>query len=611
MTLSFAIFEVDHLDFLLVVACGVQRALVDEVGDVGAAEAGCAAGDDREVDVFRQRDVARMHAQDSFAALEVGKIDDDAAVEAAGTKQRGIENVGTVRAGDEDHAFVRFEAVHFDEELIERLLALIVTAAQAGAAMAADGVDLVDEDDAGRVLLSLLEEVAHARGADADEHLDEVGAGDREEGDVRFAGDGAGEERLAGARRSDEENAFRDLAAEFRELLRLLEELDDLVQLDLGFVDAGDVFERHLLRAAGEELGLRFAERERLVSAGLHLAHEEDPEADEEEEGCPGDEGGHERSVALRLELEDDAFLVERLVGRFGHGGRAGGVKLVLAARRGGFHFAANLGTANGYFFNLPLLDSVHERAEHNLFAGPLGRVEQAPEEEHQHDDDDPQERRFDCRIQRIASYVATAMLRTRHVHYRGWVTSGEGGLLQPGPVPDSANEGQICKPSPMFQSVTGVGAFVDGEDAEIGGHVDGADVGPVEECDEAQGGRGVGAELGEEVILDDAGVDDVLEHVDVAVADVGEAEEVDLERVGDLVVPGVAHDVDESVTDVPRQGTKEIGEEKRRSLQDAEQKDLGVAGVFADLHRDLSNATCDFVSAEDRGDPDGLRIEN
>src|SRR5207253_8172045 len=111
---------------------------------------------------------------DPFAALHVRPVDDDAAVEAAGAKQRRIENVRPVRGRDQDDAFVRLEPVHLDEQLVERLLALVVSAAQAGAAMAADGVDLVDEYDAGRVLLSLLEEVAHARGADTDEHLDEI-----------------------------------------------------------------------------------------------------------------------------------------------------------------------------------------------------------------------------------------------------------------------------------------------------------------------------------------------------------------------------------------------------------------------------------------------------
>src|SRR5690606_8563668 len=97
-----------------------------------------------------------------------------------------------------------------DEQLVERLLALVVAAAEAGAAMTADGVDLVDENDAGRVLLALLEQVAHARGADADEHLDEVGAADREERDVGLAGYRAGQQRLARARLADEQHALRD-----------------------------------------------------------------------------------------------------------------------------------------------------------------------------------------------------------------------------------------------------------------------------------------------------------------------------------------------------------------------------------------------------------------
>ena len=42
--------------------------------------------------------------------------------------------------------------------------------------MAADSVDLVDKDDAGRRLLGLIEHVADAAYADADEHFDKVRA---------------------------------------------------------------------------------------------------------------------------------------------------------------------------------------------------------------------------------------------------------------------------------------------------------------------------------------------------------------------------------------------------------------------------------------------------
>ena len=232
------LLELDLGDLALAVAGGEQRRLVDEVGEVGAGEAGRLAGERVDVDLLGQRLAARVDLEDLRAALAVGAVDDDLAVEAARAQQRGVEDVRAVGGGDEDDVVLHLEAVHLDEQLVERLLALVVTAAHAGAAVAADGVDLVHEDDAGRVLLGLLEEVAHAGGADADEHLDEVRAGDREERHARLAGDRAGEQRLAGARRAVEQHALRDAGAERLELLRVLEELLDLVELLDRLVDA-------------------------------------------------------------------------------------------------------------------------------------------------------------------------------------------------------------------------------------------------------------------------------------------------------------------------------------------------------------------------------------
>ena len=115
-----------------------------------------------------------MDLEDRQPALVVRPIDRDVPIEAAGPQQRRIEHVGPIGGGQHDHRFVLAEAVHFAQDLIERLLALVVSAAQAGAADAADGVDLVDEQDRGRGFLGRLEHVADAAGADADEHLDEL-----------------------------------------------------------------------------------------------------------------------------------------------------------------------------------------------------------------------------------------------------------------------------------------------------------------------------------------------------------------------------------------------------------------------------------------------------
>src|SRR5581483_538720 len=54
-----------------------------------------------------------------------------------------------------------------------------------------DGVELVDEDDGRRLLARLLEQIAHAGGSHADDHLDELGATHAEKRDARLAGHGA------------------------------------------------------------------------------------------------------------------------------------------------------------------------------------------------------------------------------------------------------------------------------------------------------------------------------------------------------------------------------------------------------------------------------------
>ena len=272
-------------DQALALAGGEQRGLVDEVGEVGAGEARSAARDDARIDVGRQRHLLHVDGEDLLAPVDVGARDDDLTVETARAQQRRIEHVRTVGRGDDDDAFVRLEAVHLDQQLVERLLALVVAVAKAGAAMAADRVDLVDEDDARRRLLGLVEHVADAAGADADEHLDEVRAGNGEEGNARLTRDGAGEQGLAGAGRADQQGALRDLAAEAREAARILQELDDLLKLFASLIDAGDVGEGHAALLFGQHAGAALAEAHRAgTRILLHLAHHEEADAEDQEE---------------------------------------------------------------------------------------------------------------------------------------------------------------------------------------------------------------------------------------------------------------------------------------------------------------------------------------
>ena len=230
-------------------------------------------------------------SQDLLATLEVGRVHGDLAVEAARAQQRGVEDVGAVGRGDEDDVRVGVEAVHLDEHLVERLLALVVPAAHAGATVPADRVDLVDEDDRRGVLLGLVEQVAHAARADADEHLDEVRAGDRVERHPGLTGDRAREQGLAGTRLPVQQHALGDLGADRLELGGLGQEVLDLLELLDGLVDTRDVREGDLRGLLVDQLGARLAEAHHPRAAALHLRAEEEEQTDDDDQRDRGTSG--------------------------------------------------------------------------------------------------------------------------------------------------------------------------------------------------------------------------------------------------------------------------------------------------------------------------------
>jgi hypothetical protein len=241
--------EVGKPDPLVLATGGSQRCLVHEVREVGPDHPGGRGRDRAQVDVVGKRHVTGVDFEDLPSPLLVRRVDRDAPVEAAGPKERLVENLGPVRRGDDDHAFGAGEAVHLREDLVQGLLTLVVPAERrARAAGAADRVELVDEDDRGCDGLRLGEQVADAARADPDDHLDELRGREREERGVRLAGDGPGEERLTSAGRAGKEDAARDLAAEPHVLVRILQEVDDLDELLLRLVDSCHVLERRALR---------------------------------------------------------------------------------------------------------------------------------------------------------------------------------------------------------------------------------------------------------------------------------------------------------------------------------------------------------------------------
>ncbi len=102
--------------------------LVDQVGEIGAGEAGRQRGDLVEIDAVREADLGDVDLEDLQPPRAVRPVDQHLAVETPGPEQGRIEHLRAIGGADQDHPARRIEAVEFGEQLIERLLLLVVAA---------------------------------------------------------------------------------------------------------------------------------------------------------------------------------------------------------------------------------------------------------------------------------------------------------------------------------------------------------------------------------------------------------------------------------------------------------------------------------------------------
>ena len=197
-----------------------------------------------------------------------------------------------------------------------------------------------------------------------------------------------GEQGLARTRRPHQQDALGNLAAQALEFLRVLQVLDDFLKLLLCLIDAGDVLEGDAARLLGQKPGPRFAETHGLAAPRLHLTHEENPHADQEQHGEPGNQDAQQarRVVVRRNRLDAHAPFAElgnqgRVIGRV-----CGEVAAIPEV-------AADVVSLDGDFADLAALDRGQEIGKGQARLGRPGRgtLKQIEQRKHQQRDDHPQ----------------------------------------------------------------------------------------------------------------------------------------------------------------------------------------------------------------------------
>ena len=223
-----------------------------------------------------------MYLQNGDTARLIGIVHRHLTVKPTRTKQRRIKNVPAVGRRHDNHALIDGKAVHFHQQLIQGLLALIMTAAQTRAAMTTHRVDLINKHDGRRGLLGLIEQIAHAACANANEHFHKVGAGNGEERHVRLARHGLSQQGLTRAGRSHQQHALWDTRTHIKIILRVAQEVYHFLKLFLFLVRTGYVGKRDLIAAGISHTGTALAEVHDLIVAAALGAHHEIPQHHEQ-----------------------------------------------------------------------------------------------------------------------------------------------------------------------------------------------------------------------------------------------------------------------------------------------------------------------------------------
>ena len=201
--------------YLAFVLTGSQQSgFVNQIGQIGPRETGRAAGHRGQINVFCQRNFFDVNLQNFFPPLNIRIGNRHLTVKTPRTQQSRIQNIGTVGRRNQNYALIIVKAVHLHQQLVQRLFALVIAAAQTGTAMAADRVNFIDKQQTGRIFFGLGKHIPHPRSTDTDKHLNKIRTGNRKKRNVSLTGHRFGQQGFTRTRRADHQHALRNTSAQ-------------------------------------------------------------------------------------------------------------------------------------------------------------------------------------------------------------------------------------------------------------------------------------------------------------------------------------------------------------------------------------------------------------
>ena len=84
-----------------------------------------------------------MNRQNGFSATQIRLVHHNLPIKPTRAQQRRVQNIRPIGGRNHNHPIVFAKPVHFNQQLIQRLLPLIVPATQTGTPLATDRINFI------------------------------------------------------------------------------------------------------------------------------------------------------------------------------------------------------------------------------------------------------------------------------------------------------------------------------------------------------------------------------------------------------------------------------------------------------------------------------------
>ena len=118
--------------------------------------------------------ILSMNLKNGFSAFNIGGINLNTSIKTTRAQKCWVQNVRTISCSNKNNCVTLCKTIHFYQQLIKRLFALIMTTANSSSTLTANRIYFVDKNNGRSCMFCLLKEVANTRSAYANKHFNKI-----------------------------------------------------------------------------------------------------------------------------------------------------------------------------------------------------------------------------------------------------------------------------------------------------------------------------------------------------------------------------------------------------------------------------------------------------